>query len=172
MRRRLISLCLGTGGIAIAVAAYSIGTVWDAVLTAPLGPDEALPVAARLLVLPAALLFLMAAGVMAGRLISGAFDPLTDREGRFLRVSQRILTNTIEQTAIFVPAFLATAALADGALRTLPLIALLFVLARILFWGGYLIGPFWRAPGMAMTLTVNGGLLVHAAGRLPASFVS
>jgi len=30
-----------------------------------------------------------------------------------------------------------------------------FGVARLVFWGGYLVGPLLRAPGMAATFAVN-----------------
>ena len=41
------------------------------------------------------------------------------------------------------------------ALGGLGLAVMVFVAGRVLFWIGYLIHPFARAPGMAVTLTVN-----------------
>ncbi len=107
--------------------------------------------------LPGVLVFnLMIALQMLVRAWSRAVDPLAGIDSRFLRVNQRALTNTVEQLVGFVPAL---AALAAGAPPTwLPGVVALgfvFAVARLVFWGGYLLGPLLRAPGMAATFAVN-----------------
>jgi uncharacterized MAPEG superfamily protein len=131
------------------------------------GVPDRLAGAAALLPWPAALLLAMVLSVSVGRLATGAFDPLRDPEGRILRVTQRVLTNTVEQTAIFVPALLAASVLAEAErLPALPLAAGLFVAGRLLFWAGYLAGPLNRAAGMVVTVNVNAGLLAYCLWRL------
>ncbi|MGY0709451.1 MAPEG family protein [Azospirillum argentinense] len=110
----------------------------------------------RLALWPALVLFLTVGGVLVARARSVALNPIDDAESRFHRVSQRVLTNTVEQTLIFVPALAALVTqmpLPD--LGFARLATALFVLGRLLFWAGYLIHPYVRAPGMAVTLTVN-----------------
>ena len=41
---------------------------------------------------------------------------------------------------------------------------LAFGLARLVFWAGYLLGPLWRAPGMAASFAINVATLVAAIG--------
>ena len=90
------------------------------------------------------------------RASSGAVDPLAGRDGTLLLVNQRALTNTVEQMAGFVPALLALAAGVVSAWMAFVVAAgLVFALARLIFWGGYLLGPLVRAPGMAATFAVN-----------------
>ena len=90
-----------------------------------------------LLVWPALLLLVMVFAVALTRLATAAFDPLNDPENWFQRRAQRALTNSIEQTAIFVPALLAAAVLADSVdIRFAGVISALFCAARILFWAG------------------------------------
>lgn len=121
----------------------------------------------RLMPLPAGLLLLQVGTVAVARLITGAFDPLRDTEGRAQRIGQRVLSNTVEQTVIFVPALIGAAVLAGpGHLPMLVLAPGLFVAARLLFWAGYLIDPMYRAAGMAATLNINVGLVVFGAWRL------
>ena len=81
----------------------------------------------------------------------------------FLRTNQRVITNTIEQLSVFVPAYLALAAGAPAA-RMAPIVALawVFALARLAFWIGYLAATRLRAPGMAATFAVNLATLISA----------
>lgn len=105
---------------------------------------------------PAAILFAMVGGVILARGRSRAVNPLTDPESAFHRVSQRVLSNSVEQALVFLPALAALVALSPpGELGVARLAVGLFCLGRLLFWGGYLVHPLWRAPGMAMTLATN-----------------
>jgi hypothetical protein len=116
---------------------------------------------------PSLILLGMVGAVIVARGLGRAFNPLTDPESPFQRVSQRVLSNSVEQTLIFLPALAALVALSPPADLGAARVAVgLFALGRLLFWGGYLIHPFWRAPGMAMTLsttlTVLGWAVLHA----------
>ncbi len=122
-------------------------------------PGSRLALAAGLAAWPAMLILLMVVAVAGSRALSGAFDPIADPEGRLYRINQRTLSNSVEQTVIFVPLLLALAVrLGPGDAAALALLTLLFCLGRALFWLGYLVHPYARAPGMAMTLTVNAGM--------------
>jgi hypothetical protein len=99
---------------------------------------------------------LMIAVQMRLRVVYEAVDPLAGRDTRPLQVNQRALTNTVEQLIGFAPASLALAAGAPSA--WMPMIvaaALVFALMRLVFWGGYLLDPLLRAPGMAATFAIN-----------------
>lgn len=97
------------------------------------------------------------------RAVSGTIDPTAGEDGRRLRINQRALTNTVEQLVTFTVALLALAAGAPPALmRFVVALALVFALARLAFWIGYLIKPLLRAPGMAATAAVNLSTLAAA----------
>lgn len=161
----------------LAGAAVGTGFAWAAfflllpsALPGPVpatGAAERLAGAASLLPWPAALLLAMVLAVSFARLRTGAFDPLRDPEGRSLHVTQRVLANTVEQTAVFVPVLLAASVLAEaGHLPALPVATGLFVAGRLLFWAGYLAGPLNRAAGMVVTVNVNAGLIAYCLWRL------
>jgi uncharacterized membrane protein YecN with MAPEG domain len=100
---------------------------------------------------------------MLVRAWSRAIDPLAGVDSRFLQVNQRALTNTVEQLAGFVPALIALAAAAPPAwMPGVVALGVVFAVARLVFWGGYLIGPLLRAPGMAATFAVNVATFVTA----------
>ncbi len=94
---------------------------------------------------------------------TGAVDPLAGRDGASLQVNQRVLTNTVEQLTGFAPALLALAAGAGpGSMRFVVAAGLVFALARLVFWAGYMLGPVVRAPGMAATFAINISTLIAA----------
>jgi uncharacterized membrane protein YecN with MAPEG domain len=93
---------------------------------------------------------------MRARAATGAIDPTAGRDSHFLRLNQRVITNTVEQLACFVPALLALAGrAASERMNKVVALALLFALARLMVWLGYLVRPMLRAPGMAATFGVN-----------------
>ena len=156
--RRLI---VTAAGVNLASAAVTVALI---VLLLPLFPapegvsalQARLALAARLSLWPALVLFAMVAGVMAVRGRTRAFNPIEDGESRAYRVMQRVLSNTVEQTLVFLPALAALSTLLPvDSLGALRLATALFVAGRLLFWAGYLVHPYARAPGMAMTFTVN-----------------
>lgn len=92
-----------------------------------------------------------------------AIDPLAGQDTRLLQVNQRALTNTVEQLVGFAPSLLALAAGLPAGLMPLVVAAgLVFALMRLVFWGGYLLGPLLRAPGMAATFAINMATLIAA----------
>lgn len=104
----------------------------------------------------AAILLAMTLAQAGGRFLGGTIDPTLGRDGRFLLLNQRAITNSIEQLLPFALFLLTWAAGADAAAMP-PLLALgaVFALARLAFWIGYLITPILRAPGMAASFAAN-----------------
>jgi hypothetical protein len=93
------------------------------------------------------------------RLSSPAFDPLSGYETRRLRVNQRYLQNTLEQTVVFVVALFGLAADCPngGAMRAVVATTVVWILARFAFWLGYHRSAAMRglgAPGMAASMIV------------------
>jgi hypothetical protein len=157
---RGVSLLLGACGVVAA------GLLWHSLaLQIPVPSDGAstggrLSLALAWLLPSVAILWAMVVVQMAGRFILGRFDPLAGAEARFLAVNQRVITNTVEQAMVFVPALLALAAGAPGALMPQVLaLPAVFVVARCAFWAGYLVAPIGRSLGMAATLAVTTGTL-------------
>jgi uncharacterized membrane protein YecN with MAPEG domain len=112
----------------------------------------------------AALLLAMTLASSAARFVFVAFDPLAGAEPRFVARNQRVIANTGEQFAVFAPALLAWAA--GGGAVAMPFVlaaCLVFATARLLFWAGYHLHPFARAPGMAATFAINALAIVMAA---------
>jgi hypothetical protein len=117
-----------------------------------------------------AVLFCLVTGVEAvahERLFSPAFDPLIGFETRRLRVNQRYLQNTLEQTIVFVAGLFGLAAYSPNgyAMRAVLATTVVWILARFAFWIGYHRSAAMRglgAPGMALSMIV----LLYVAGRI------
>jgi uncharacterized MAPEG superfamily protein len=164
LKHSFVGAAVGTvmtwGGFALAWPVVPVPALSDQ-------PADRLVYACGLLAVPAALVAVMVMAVALSRLVTGALDPLTDPEHRIQRINQRVLSNTVEQTAIFVPALLALTSRIDMEFTAaLPLLTGLFILSRLIFWAGYLIDPLYRATGMIMTLNVNVGILLIALMKL------
>ena len=100
------------------------------------------------------------------RLFSHAFDPLAGFETPRLRVNQRYLQNTVEQTIVFSAALFGLAAYSPNgsAMRAVLATTIVWILARFAFWIGYHRSAAMRglgAPGMALSMMI----LLYVAGR-------
>ncbi|HUN43222.1 MAG TPA: MAPEG family protein [Acetobacteraceae bacterium] len=141
-------------GLVVAYGVWRILGGW--VAPAAAGTAQRMAVACAAVLPSAAVLLAMIVVQMATRARASAIDPTAGRDTHFLQVNQRVITNTVEQMTLFVPAVLALAArVRPESMRQVVALALLFALARVVFWIGYLLGPRLRAPGMAVTLAVN-----------------
>ena len=113
-------------------------------------------------------------GIAIGRLAKHRFFNADDIDGAGLTVAsaeakllQALLQNTLEQTALAVPTYLAWALLMPGAwLSTVPMAATFHALGRLLFFFGYEKGAGHRALGFALTFYSTMVLLVIIAGRM------
>jgi hypothetical protein len=109
-----------------------------------------------------AVLFTLVMGIEAvahERLSSPAFDPLARFETRRLKVNERYLQNTLEQTVVFAAALFGLAAYCPtgSAMRAVVATTVVWVLARFAFWAGYHRSVAMRglgAPGMALSVIV------------------
>ena len=97
------------------------------------------------------------------RALGPAIDPTLGAEDPAMLINSRVADNTLQQTFIFVVATLALAAsLPAGLMPIIAAAAIVFALARVVFWIGYRIHPLYRAPGFAATAWLNVGLLAAA----------
>ena len=169
------------GMVGIGVVTLASAALWYAIrFYAPLpeGMDE--PVTRLVYALKCsalAVLFTLVLGVEAvahERLVSPAFDPLAGHETKRMRVNQRFLQNTLEQTVIFLVGLLGLAAYVEDGnqMRAVLATAVVWTIGRLAFWGGYHLSSTWRvfgAPSMLLGQLVLGyvGLRVgyDAAGE-------
>jgi uncharacterized membrane protein YecN with MAPEG domain len=115
-------------------------------------PMDRLVYAVKLIALPA--LVVAVAVIFCLRLFDaeGAEDPFSGSESHRFAINSRVLTNTAEQTLIFIPMLLALSVSIDPAdTRVLPIATALWVTGRILFWAGYHMNSNWRAVGFDWT---------------------
>jgi uncharacterized membrane protein YecN with MAPEG domain len=152
----------GPAGVAVAIAVW-LGIAWMLPRSDAAGAPEHMAQAFAALLPMGCVLSAMILVQMRQRARTGAVDPLAGDDGHLLWVNQRVLSNTVEQLAGFVPSLLALAAVSPAAwMRFVVAAALTFAVARLAFWAGYLFGPLTRAPGMAATFAVNVGTLLAA----------
>ena len=133
------------GGAAIDTVVYAL---WPAMTSDPVR------LALWLAAFPALVVYAMFFGCLRMRDSSpaAATDPLAGGESERWKINQRVLSNTVEQCAIFVPITLALATRLDPAhAKILPIATACWTASRIAFWIGYRRGAVWRAPGMAWT---------------------
>jgi hypothetical protein len=109
------------------------------------------------------------AGMMAvagGRLVSPYVDGSPPPSGTSLDMHRRFITNTVEQLAMYIPIQLALVTLLpDDRLALIPAWAVLFLVARIIFWVGYMTNPVYRATGFLMTAVPNSFALLYVVFR-------
>jgi|HubBroStandDraft_6_1064221.scaffolds.fasta_scaffold196934_2 hypothetical protein len=138
-------------------------------LPLPDGDDFAarLAFAGRWLALPG---FSLVAGlaVAANRrfFLPDAIDGTRTPQSRSLEINLRYNQNTLEQTVLAAIAWTGLAlALPHERLALIPMLALVFVVARALFWIGYLMAPWARALGFALTFYPTVAAFIWLATR-------
>ena len=161
MPGRKRSLAGSLGGVAGGVVLF--GLLWRGLAGIDKGAAQAL-----VLLIPAGVVFGLSVAVAIGRFVTQTFDPLSGAAtGRYLPVTQRALTNSLEQ-GIVVMAF-GSVLVRAGDAWAWPVaagLAATFLAARMVFWLGYLRSTYGRAPGMAVTMLVNAAMLTLAVVAL------
>ncbi|MGD0191579.1 MAG: MAPEG family protein [Rhizomicrobium sp.] len=132
------------------------------------GTSARLAFAARWLLLPG---FCLMAGIamVANRrfFVPDAMDGTRTPASRSLEVNLRYNQNTLEQVVLAAIAWTGLAlALPFDRLSLIPALAILFVVARALFWFGYLVAPWARALGFALTFYPTVAAFIWLGTRL------
>jgi uncharacterized membrane protein YecN with MAPEG domain len=99
--------------------------------------------------------------ILANRLTEGSHNPTVGAETASLKIHCRVMQNTLEQLVWFVLCVfpLSTRLLPEEA-HFVPIVALYFVAARLVYWRGYFLnGTLGRRYGVQMTFALNIGLL-------------
>ena len=148
---RALSVLLGALGVCVAALLWrQLAAVLPVGSVPSVAAREGL--ATAWLVPGAIVLLLMVLTQQAARFLSGKSAPALGRDGPFLVHNQAVITDTVEQMAIFGPCFMALAAGAPPA-ATAQVLALggVFAAARLVFWLGALAAPLGRAATLAVT---------------------
>jgi hypothetical protein len=160
--QKAVAVGMGTGLVTMIVATGGIYQLW------PVNPDlsdvtRRLAFAVQANAFASVPLLLAIAAVANGRFGSEAIDPMARKESTALLINGRVVDNTLQQFVLFAVAAMAISVNASASeMRLLPAAAIVFVVARAVFWIGYRVHPLYRAPGMAATMYLNIVLLVFA----------
>jgi MAPEG family len=148
----------------VAVMALSVWALTRALPT-PVIVDilgERLSYALRANVVAIVPFFIMLITVGNSRFLSEAIDPTRNAESRSMQIDGRVADNTLQQNFVFAVASLALSTIVP--LQDLQVVwacAIVFVVARAVFWLGYRINPLYRAPGMSSTAYMNLGMILY-----------
>lgn len=112
-------------------------------------------------------LFVMFIVIGNARFLSDAIDPTRRAESRTMEIDGRVADNTLQQNFVFVVATLAlSTVVALSHLQVVWACAIVFVVARCVFWFGYRKNPLYRAPGMSSTAYMNLGIILYVLYRV------
>jgi uncharacterized MAPEG superfamily protein len=103
--------------------------------------------------------------VMTQRLLTSARETLAGNEGKFMKVCIFALNNSFEQGLIFALNVLGLGTYKDlVSAETLVVFTAAFIVARVVFWVGYVISAYipipLRAPGFLFSYFINLTLVV------------
>jgi hypothetical protein len=147
--RKTALLSIGLGTASWIIALMVAWKVWPDVVE----PPNRLQYAVQLLAPISVLVLLMVSACFRVFDTDNAEDPFANAESAAWKVNQRVLSNTVEQSLIFIPALLALSVRVDAQnVRILPILTALWCSGRLLFWVGYRVHPMWRGPGFEWTL--------------------
>ncbi len=148
--RRPTLVAIGIGTTSWASVFSAAWLLWPSSPSVP--PGDPISYALQLAAAPAVLVLLMICSCLRLFDTAQAENPLVGAESQRFKVNQRVLTNTVEQGAAFVPLLLALATrLPPAQLKLLPIAVAVWCAGRVMFWGGYHVAPHWRAPGFDWT---------------------
>jgi hypothetical protein len=164
-RRRATITTVAIGTVTWPVA---FGAAWRWWPTSVSPPGDRIAYVLQLAAAPSFVLLLMVTSCMRLFDTAAAENPLAGGESQRWRINQRVVSNTIEQLAIFAPLVIAIALrLPDSQLRLLPIAVTLWCAGRLMFWIGYHVAPHWRGPGFDWTFLTS----CVVAGWLVSTFV-
>jgi hypothetical protein len=153
-------------GAASGVAGMALA-VWGLTLALPApalgeGIAERLAYALRINVFALVPFFIMVITVANSRFLSEAIDPTRNAETATMKIDGRVVDNTLQQNFVFALASLAASTILPSRyLQMVLACAIVFVVARFLFWFGYRMNPLYRAPGMSATAYLNLGMILY-----------
>lgn len=152
----------------VVVMALSVWILTGALPTPAISdlPGERLAYALRANIVAVVPFFIMLATVGNSRFLSEAIDPTRRAESRAMEIDGRVADNTLQQNFVFTVASLALSTIVPlQHLQVVWACAIVFVVARAVFWLGYRINPLYRAPGMSGTAYMNLGMILYVLFR-------
>ncbi len=155
--------------VAIGAASGVVGmalSVWALTLVLPSPGIETLAqrlgYALRINVVALVPFFVMLITIGNSRFLSDAIDPTLRAETPVQQIDGSVADNTLQQNFVFALASLALSTVVDGKhLQVIWACAIVFMIARLLFWFGYRMHPLLRAPGMSATAYLNLGMILY-----------
>jgi len=110
--------------------------------------------------------------VIGARIVSSAVNPLKDNNNQLVMLFNKILSNSIEQTIIFMPLlanFIMNDSDSDDNLKQAVVLAVIWIIGRILFSLGYYLGymvnfTVLRVFGFIPTISPSVILILRLAG--------
>ena len=157
--QRVVAIGAASGVLAMTASVTAIFRLWP---VAPGLADTGARIAYALQANAFAVVPLLVSIVAVGnnRFLSEAIDPTLRKEDAATQINGRVAENTQQQFLLFLVGTLALSTrLTADQMRVIPAAAIVFVMARILFWIGYRIHPLYRAFGMAATAYLNVGII-------------
>jgi hypothetical protein len=159
--QKIVAIGAASGVIGMVLTVWLL-TTW---LPAPVGIDttaDRLAFALRINLIAVLPLFGMIITIANSRFLSEAIDPTRKAENQRQIVDGRVADNTLQQNFVFVIVSLTLATLIPVThLQVVWACAVVFVIARLVFWIGYRIHPLYRAPGMSGTAYLNLGMILY-----------
>ena len=167
--QKIIALGAATGIVTMAASVWLLASV----LPTPVIVDavgERLGYAIRANVFALVPFFVMLITIGNSRFSSEAIDPTRRAESGPMQIDGRVADNTLQQNFVFAVTSLAlSVTIPPHYLQVVWACAIVFVVARFVFWLGYRINPLYRAPGMSATAYLNLGMILYVLFR---TFVS
>jgi hypothetical protein len=160
--QKIVAVGAASGVAAMVVAVTGIYQLWPAIpgLTDASSRLAYAAQASAFAVLP---LLITVMTVGNNRFLSEAIDPTLQKEDLATQINGRVVENTLQQFVLFLVGITALSVnLTAEMMRVVPAAAIVFVIARLVFWIGYRIHPLYRAFGMAATGYLNVGILAFA----------
>ena len=152
-------------GGAIEAAILWLGYTYRSAIPAPNNAEDAgerLAYAIRCLFPMVAVMMINVATISVFRTDPELHNPLAGNEHK-IQVYKNLLTNTTEQLLISAVLMLVCASLTTcrEMLKIIPLYAVSFVVARVLYSVGYRVSPYNRSVGISINFFISSGLVMY-----------
>lgn len=158
--QKIVAIGAASGIVCMALAVWLLTQV----LPSPAGVDsmpERIAYALRVNVVAIVPFFIMLIAIGNSRFLSDAIDPTRLAETPAQQIDGRVADNTLQQNVVFAIASLAlSTVVSPDYLQVIWACAIVFMVARLVFWLGYRKHPLFRAPGMSATAYLNLGMIV------------